>query len=276
MLLTYARAFTITAANIEHVRGRFLSLSLHENNQPFEPEHPLGLQLISALDGVHRLCEEIPSLDKVCAQIERLKSNFQDGLTATVISSELYNLNHRVMDELADHYYYPVTVANAQLYDNPHPFGDRVAAAFPSAEHDIVDAARCLIFDQPTAGAFHMMRALEVALKAFAKKLGVEYKPTWEGYFKGVEMAINKDYPTKTQTEKKNAPLYREILGDLMAVKLAWRNPTMHIERRYQSNEALQVFIASSILLDKIASAGAREKAARSARPLLPPPVEQQ
>ncbi len=169
------------------------------------------------------------------------------------------------MEELAEHYYYPVTTANAMLYGNSVPFGEDVAYAFPSASEDTVDCVRCLVLGQPTAAAFHAMRAMEVALRAFAQKVGVEFKPSWEAYFKAIEKLIDIPHASKTKAERAKAPIYREILGDFLAVKTAWRNPTMHVDRRYTDGEAQQVVIAASVFMEKLAKAGFREKRKRPA-----------
>ena len=269
MLLTYARAFTVAAASVEYSRGQVNGLLLTHQFDPVTNASPVGISVIGALATLRDLCASIPSLNPVVHQIERTTHRLATGILPLVLNTELEGLQLRVMDELRNHFYFPVTAANAQLYENPMPYGETVYEAFPSARDDLVDAARCLIFSQPTAAAFHLMRVLEVALKCFAKKLKIDYGSSWDAYFRAIEGKLNRPYKDKTRPELKAEPEQRAILGDLMAVKLAWRNPTMHIERRYADHEALQVFVTASMLLERMANAGIRERLKQAAA-LLP------
>lgn len=260
MLLTYARAFTMTAAHLEYLRGQVQALMLQHQFGAMNAAEGVGAQVDVALANARDLCVTVDGLADIADQVDRLKAKLQAGVLPLVLHTDMESLQHRIMDALKHHYYYPVTAANAQLYDNDAPFGDLVAEAFPGAFDDIRDATRCQVLGQPTASAFHLMRSMELALRCFAKKLKVEYRPSWDSYCGAIETALNKPHKDKTASERKQAPRYREILGDLMAVKLAWRNPTMHVERRYEPHEALQVYMATAILLDRLAKAGVRER----------------
>lgn len=269
MLLTYARAFTVAAASVEYSRGQVYGLLLTEQFAPVTNAAPVGASVIAALATLRELCATIPSLNPVIHQIERVNNKLTQGVLPLVLHGALEEVQHRVMDELRNHFYFPVTAPNAQLYENPMPYGEFVYDAYPTAREDLVDAARCLIFSQPTAAAFHLMRVLEVAFRCFAKKLKIDYRPSWEAYLRAIEGRLNRPHKEKTRPEIRSEPEQRAILGDLMAVKLAWRNPTMHVDRRYADFEALQIFVAASTLLERLAGAGVREKV-RSSRAALP------
>jgi hypothetical protein len=53
-------------------------------------------------------------------------------------------------------------------------FGDAVYENFPSARGDIRDAGNCLAAGLNTAAVFHLMRVVELGLRALAKKLHVK------------------------------------------------------------------------------------------------------
>jgi hypothetical protein len=263
MLLTYARAFTVTAASLEYGRGQINALILQGEYDALDASGGVGQMALQSLGHVRELCERVNGLGSIVSQIDRISQKVEVGVLPLVLYTDMEALQHAIMDALKEHYYYPVTAANAQLYQTDYPFGEVVGDAFPSAGDDIRDATQCHVLGQPTACAFHLMRSIEVALRCFAKKLKVEYRPTWDAYCNAIDKALSKPHKDKTPSERKQEPRYREILGDLMAVKLAWRNPTMHVERRYEPHEALQVFIATGILLDRLATAGVREKRSR-------------
>ena len=86
------------------------------------------------------------------------------------------------------------------------------------------------------------MRVMEVGLKALAKDLKIPYAPSWESYIKQIEAKITEKHSNKSKSWKAIEPFYREVLGNLTSIKIAWRNPTMHIVRNYSPQEAEDVF----------------------------------
>jgi hypothetical protein len=90
----------------------------------------------------------------------------------------------------------------------------------------------------------HLMRVMEAGLKALAKELGVPYAPSWEAYLTQIQTKIGLPRKRKSAIWKRNEPFFRDLSGDLMTVKQAWRNPTMHIVRRYPVEEAEEIFRA--------------------------------
>ena len=79
------------------------------------------------------------------------------------------------------------------------------------------------------------MRAMEVGLKAVAKSLGVAWTSNWGTCLAEIE---------KQAIAKKSDPFFAEAVAYLRAVKNAWRNPTMHVDRRYSQEDAERIFQA--------------------------------
>ena len=177
-----------------------------------------------------------------------------------LLYNDLGHLQHRVLDELRDHYYYPVTVPYALLYASEVPFGQRVYDQFPSARSDIVEAGKCLSLGQGTATVFHLMRAMEVMLRVLSRELGIGWAPSWESHIKQISTKMTEHYKKKSVTWKRKEPLFREICGDLNAVKMTWRNPTMHIVREYNLAEANSVYSAVRAFIQRMADANFKEK----------------
>ena len=176
-----------------------------------------------------------------------------------VLYTDLESLQNRIMDELRLHYYYSVTAANAALYDNEAPIGDTAFQAFPSARADIRNAARCAVLGQGTAAVFHAMRVMEVGLRILSRRLGINYAPSWESHLKQIQAKVAEKHGDKTVAWKKKEHLYLDICGDLMAVKIAWRNTTMHIVRDYNDNEATAVLTAVANFMIRLATSGFKE-----------------
>jgi hypothetical protein len=123
-------------------------------------------------------------------------------------------------------------------------FGQDVHDRFPSALDDIEGAGKCLALGEGTAGVLHCMRVMEVGLRALAGSLGIPYAPSWESYLSQISARIGAKHKTKGVKWKRDEKFYRNVSGDLLTVKQAWRNPTMHVGRKYSVEEADEVFKA--------------------------------
>lgn len=178
MLLTYARAFAVTVASVEFERGRIMGQMISGNYDQLPTDAPIFLGTKSALQNARDLCADIPSLNSVCHQIDRITQKMDHGVLPLVLHTDLESLQNRIMDELRLHHYCPVTAASAALYDNKAPIGDAVYDAFPSARNDICGAARCVVLGEGTAAVFHAMRVMEVGLRVLGRKLGIPYAPS--------------------------------------------------------------------------------------------------
>jgi hypothetical protein len=127
-------------------------------------------------------------------------------------------------------------------FDPKLPLGKKVAEKFPECSEDLIEAHECLQLDRYTACAFHMGRAMELAVKRVAKKLkAVPVKDQWQQYIDAMNVVIKK-MPFKTAKEKAKRAALSSAVDYLFNFKEAWRNPTMHPKRTYtyqQANEVL-------------------------------------
>ena len=107
-----------------------------------------------------------------------------------------------------------------------------------------------------------MMRVMEVGIKAVAQCLGIP-NPTrpaernW-GYILG---EIKKDLdahggptPTKIWSNPLDRDFFSGAYVSLDAVRIAWRNTTMHVENKYNGDEAEQIFITVRGFITKLAT----------------------
>lgn len=116
------------------------------------------------------------------------------------------------------------------LFHSPERlFRDGAFAAMPAlARYDFAEACKCIVFDRPTAAAFHMLRGTEDVLKQFylANVRRNRLKtPMWAGMV--------------DQLRKKQRPPVPEVLLEsLDMIRRSYRNPTSHPEARYDIGEA--------------------------------------
>lgn len=153
-------------------------------------------------------------------------------------------LQGRVIDELSIRLFMSIDADKQSFFAEKNLFGQQVTDRFPSSITDIEEAGKCLALSRGTACVFHLMRIMEVGLHALATSLKdaeIDPKtlPNWEAILKKIEVAV--------ETEKKKQPagwadFYEETTTMLRAVKIAWRNPTMHVEKTYTEEMALDVW----------------------------------
>jgi hypothetical protein len=178
------------------------------------------------------------------AQTERIQGWLDNGDLANVPGA-LNDLSLRLTDDLKNRWFLYIDPAFVTLYDDPEPFGALVAKQFQSAALDIEEAAKCLAVGRATACVYHLMRVCEVGIKAVMKALALTgVTPNWGAYIKAIEGA------TKGHADE---VFFRALLGDLQAIKVAWRNPSMHIERAYTVVEADNVYRAVRTFVQTLA-----------------------
>jgi len=160
------------------------------------------------------------------------------------LASKIDTLLERMRDELNNTICFVVPADRARYFGSKEPFGEMVALVFPRSIVDVEEAAKCLGSGRATACVFHLMRVMEDGLKTIAAVLDIPYAPSWESYIKQIEAKLDQPWKQKSRAWRKQEPFFRDVLAHLHAVKVAWRNPTMHIVNQYTLEQAEDVFNA--------------------------------
>lgn len=195
-------------------------------------------------------------LDSVPPLLDRIEYRLKtpDSYLCKDAHGEMSDLRSRIEDHLRNRLFFFIAPGKVAYYENKQLFGKEVADRFPNAIDDIEGAGKCLAFGQGTATVLHLMRVMEVGLKALAKPLGIPYAPSWESYLTQIQSKIAARHNTKSRKWKKQEPFFRDVSGDLISIKQAWRNPTMHVVRKYSTDEAEEIFRAVRTLMQHIAN----------------------
>lgn len=162
----------------------------------------------------------------------------------TVLVKELQN---RFQDELQSRLLMHIASEKARYYETVELFGQAVADKFPSAAFDIEEAGKCFALDRHTACVMHLMRVIEIGLRAVAKGLNIpdaELLPTWNAIIAKIESAMRTAANKRGSEWLEIEPFYREIPAYLFAIKIAWRNPGMHVEASYDEERAEDIYNA--------------------------------
>ena len=156
------------------------------------------------------------------------------------------HLRQTLASEMQHLTYFEVTRDRAPFYSNPEPFGPKVAKKYHKASYDIEQASRCYALDRYTATVFHLMRAMEVSVRALARKLKVTFDPrtaSWGEVLRLIDTAM-KALPRATVKEQALKDKCAEAYTLLFHVKNVWRNETMHPKKKYDDTEAIEIFNA--------------------------------
>jgi hypothetical protein len=185
---------------------------------------------------------------------EHISSELQKGIKGAQFAELLSTLTGRINDEMELVVGWTLTASEAALYEQKEPlFGQAVFDRFESARVDIEEAGRCLAFNRGTATVMHLMRVMEVGLKAIARPLGIPYAPSWEGYLRQISDRMSSPTKKKPRQWRKIEPFFRDVSGDLLTIKHAWRNPSMHVVRRYSPEEADEILRAVRRFMQRLA-----------------------
>ncbi len=141
---------------------------------------------------------------------------------------------------------------------DPHLFGRAVGDAFPAAFQDIAESGACLALDRTTACVFHLMRTLEIGLRALGNKFGVSLEHTnWAPALDQIESRIrnmHKDAAWKAFPDcKQQQEFYAQAASHFSIFKDAWRNYTMHVRGFYTEEQAERIFEHVKAFMQKLA-----------------------
>ena len=160
----------------------------------------------------------------------------------------------------------------SHFVDNDAIFGDAVYEAFPSARMDLRSAGNCLAADCNTAAVFHLMRAIEWALRALAVHLGfrqmrvqkksgvIKHVPLshleWEKVLDQLQTRVDRRIERMRPGKRKQGmqEFYYPILQEIRAMRDAWRNHVMHTRAEYGAEDALAIKGHVDRLMVKLAS----------------------
>jgi hypothetical protein len=260
MLLNYAQAFTILAADLERIRAQVLIIANDCNTSVLNLASPKMRDVLEILSKLLATCQQMPQLDRMDGPIGRLLATIEAGTSPSAFNHHVDFMQLQLLDELERLRLYNVTETLAAIYDNPQPFGEDVFEAFPGAVLDSQNAGKCLALGQPTACMFHLMRVLEHGLTAYAEKLGIQYSPSWEACLNKLAKEFEVSWDKRSQKWKKETSFHKQVMGDLTAIKIAWRNPTIHIVNDYDESEALRAYSAVLGFMQHLATNKVKQK----------------
>jgi hypothetical protein len=191
------------------------------------------------------------NLDERLAMAVGAKKKHPAPCSYTEISTSLDEVLRAFEKDLSKIVFVPIAYNRHQYFEKEHLFGHAVTIAFPSAAAEIKSAGNCLAAELHTAAVFHLMRVVEVGLRAIAKRLRVrvgngplDYQ-TWGTIINGIQSALNTSTPPNSAGLKKRAKFLEfssGVMGEFNAFKDLWRNNVMHTRDSYDEHQAMSAF----------------------------------
>jgi hypothetical protein len=227
------------------------------NEVPENPNEPIGEHGIARIEFILKLmATEARELDlrAVSFRIERFSWNLKKETPFEECKHDLKILGETIQDETIDRHFLYVP-ENASLYRAKQLFGKAVYNAFPSSRFDIQEAGTAICLGLYTASVFHLMRAVEHAMRALAwdrraklsskggKSIPLDMA-TWEEVLRTLGIEIDKvtTWPkSKGEVRVQATEFYGSALAEIRAIKDAWRNHIMHARRHYTEKDAGQI-----------------------------------
>jgi hypothetical protein len=151
--------------------------------------------------------------------------------SAETIAHSMDELFARMFDEISiSRRFFAIVPEKFKYLRTYDPLELGASLNLPKAQSEIVAACRCYALEENTACVFHLMRALEEALRRMCDRVGVKFEYNWGHIIAQLDKKVGVGSTDDA-----------ELLSHLRAIKNAWRNPTMHVERDYDEQQALDV-----------------------------------
>jgi len=187
-------------------------------------------------------------------QLDRVLQILEETDMAVIVQANLSGsilaLSTRIQDELQELLFMRLTKEREPYYSDPRKqFGKPTLEKFPSIVSDVESAGECYATGNPTACVFHLMRVMERGLHALGKSLNdpsldPKQNPNWQKILGRCTDELSKPLRDRSDLWRADELFFSQASAHLMAVKDAWRNPTMHVEQNYDDDQALAVFNA--------------------------------
>ena len=258
MLKLKVASFYEVSTNLQE----FQSLTKYGNwnkDEILEPNNKSHLGPMAIALGQHLNVLGAKNTAKAAIRLSHVIS--KPGSTWGEVAEMQDHLDLRLLDEMSDKNVL-VLDGREEAFFNPEVplFGGDFDTKFKTdGIFELDEGAKCMALGRPTAGVFHLMRVLELGIRAIARCLQIPdpLKPAernWGHILKEIWSGIEEKWPKASDRMAGDGALFEALFASLDAVKNPWRNATMHVENKYTDDEADHIFIAVKGFMKKLAS----------------------
>jgi hypothetical protein len=124
---------------------------------------------------------------------------------------------------------------------------------------ELDEAAKSLAVGRSTAAVFHLMRIMEIGIRAVARCLQIPdpmrpIERNWGCILEQIKKGIERRWPTVADRMHGDGATLEALYASLDAVKNPFRNSTMHVDKKYTGDEAKNIFATVKGFMDRVAS----------------------
>lgn len=192
--------------------------------------------------GVQEIVDALRNLD-LPVSVKTAENMLATATTAEALHKAVEQLANNFMMELDGRRFYGVVAKYEPYFEQAKLFGPEVFDAFPSANDDIYEAGTSLALERGTACVMHLMRVLESGLAALAQTVSVGSQNDWGKYLSEIGKELERRQKA-AGARSADEQFYAEVALHLGNVRVAWRNPTMHVDKSYSVERAEEILIA--------------------------------
>ena len=171
---------------------------------------------------------QIGQVEKLCDKPTELDRQVPLYMAASLLSTVMHVLDRPRFKAIASD--------KLDYFEQPRKeFGEDTIAKFQPVGSDVEEAGKCYAAGRDTACVFHLMRVMEVGLRALGSslndpRLDPKRNPSWDSILKKCDEELGKALKDRAVEWRDDDAFYSTATANLRAVKDAWRNPTMHVE----------------------------------------------
>lgn len=222
-------------------------------------------RLFNCVDDLASMADQL-GMQVSLVSIRQLRDLLDDVKRASVVGAQsqdiallpnlLISVLSRFPDEIDSHIILHIPFQKSELFYNNSRISKNVVERYPDAVIYIQEAMNCYCLERYTACVFHSMRAVEVGLRATGKALGLNLAHSnWGTLIDLVKTEIRDRNRSGDVGWPERRAMFQDVCASLQAMKDAWRNPTMHVERQYSENEAEHIMRVAMAFMDNVSGA---------------------
>jgi len=239
------------------INGIFMLGSEIEPNMSPQKQQEHRKRITELLKTVLNECEAI-SLPQTSILAQRMISEVEKINEENAITKS-NELEDRFQDEIESVKFLLVKADRVAFYENTEHAGEQFKERFPRANVELIEAGNCFALDRYTACVFHLMRSLEIALAALHRSLGIPEpekgsEKTWGKILGRIFKNItdnDSNPPLNWASEKE---FHHRCYALFQAVKVPYRDSTMHVESIYDEQSAFDIFNVTVAVLRFVAT----------------------
>jgi hypothetical protein len=168
-------------------------------------------------------------------------------------------LEERFNDEIHNLKFFLVKPDRLFYYENTEHAGEQFKTGFPRGNVELIEAGNCFALDRYTACVVHLMRSLEVALAVLHRSLDIPEpekgaEKSWGRILSRILKKITENDSNQPFNWKREKEFYHQCYALFSAVKVPYRDSTMHVESIYDEQSAIDVFNVTTAALRYMAT----------------------